>query len=70
MGTISIYDWIILLAFAGLHIVFFMALVRILNRTGYSGWWSLLGLIPVVNLVAVWRFSKAAWPATTQPKPL
>jgi hypothetical protein len=65
MGTLSIWHWLIFLASAWLSVVYWIALVRILNRTGYRGWWSLLSLVPVVNVVALWRFSKAAWPATT-----
>ena len=35
---------------------------RILKRTGFSGWWSILALIPVVNLVALWIFALIGWP--------
>ena len=37
--------------------------VRVLHRAGYSGWWSLLTLIPVANIVAIWVFAFADWPA-------
>lgn len=37
---------------------------RILKRTGHSGWWSLLVLIPVVNLCSLWLFAFVRWPAT------
>jgi hypothetical protein len=32
------------------------ALVRILNRTGYIGFWS-AGLVPVLNMIMLWQFS-------------
>jgi uncharacterized membrane protein YhaH (DUF805 family) len=51
----------------GLAVIYLIASVRILNRTGYSGWWSLLVLIPVVNVIALWKFSKARWPAIEPP---
>jgi uncharacterized membrane protein YhaH (DUF805 family) len=67
MGGISIWHWFIVIVYVCLTVVFFIALVKILNRTGYSGWWSLLVLIPVVNVIALWQFSKARWPATEPP---
>jgi uncharacterized membrane protein YhaH (DUF805 family) len=37
--------------------------VRILRKAGYSGWWSLLTLIPIVNIVMIWVFAFSDWPA-------
>lgn len=37
--------------------------VRILRRTGHTGWWVLALLIPGVNLAAIWIFAFAEWPA-------
>lgn len=36
---------------------------RVLRRAGFSRWWALLVLVPVVNLVALWLFAYARWPA-------
>jgi len=36
--------------------------VRILHKAGYSGWWSLLMLIPIVNIVMIWVFAFSDWP--------
>lgn len=63
MGSISIWHWLIVIAEIWLLIAFWIAMVRILKRVGYSGWWSLLALVPIVNVIALWRFSKARWPA-------
>lgn len=35
---------------------------RILAKAGYSQIWSLLTLIPIVNIFAVWIFAFAPWP--------
>ncbi|GAA4336662.1 hypothetical protein GCM10023144_31320 [Pigmentiphaga soli] len=35
---------------------------RILERTGHSGWWIILALIPAVNIVALWVFAYKKWP--------
>jgi len=42
---------------------------RIVAKTGRSGWWSLLTLIPMANLGAVWLFAYVDWPAVDKPKP-
>lgn len=36
---------------------------KILTRAGYSPWYCLLAIVPVVNFVAVWIFATAEWPA-------
>ncbi|HYF60222.1 MAG TPA: hypothetical protein VEA81_14830 [Burkholderiaceae bacterium] len=36
---------------------------RVLGRAGYSPWWVLLVLVPVVNLIALWVFAFVRWPA-------
>jgi hypothetical protein len=35
------------------------SVATILNQTGYSGFWSLAGFIPVIDIVMLWQFSKA-----------
>lgn len=35
---------------------------RIAKKVGYSGAWSLLILIPVVNLIAIYWFAFTEWP--------
>jgi uncharacterized membrane protein YhaH (DUF805 family) len=59
MGTFSFFHWVIVL------VVLFIGLfpsVKILNKAGYSGWWSLLTLVPLVNIVMIWVFAFADWP--------
>ncbi|MGG5540294.1 hypothetical protein P4G95_21450 [Burkholderia vietnamiensis] len=38
--------------------------VRIVRRTGHSGWWILTMFVPVLNFIMLWVFSFARWPAT------
>ena len=38
-------------------------LTRILDRAGFSGWWCVLIYIPILNLVGLWMFAFAEWPA-------
>lgn len=38
-------------------------IARVLRRAGYSSWWVLLVLVPLVNVVALWAFAYIRWPA-------
>ena len=35
---------------------------RILNRAGYSRWWLLTMVVPLLNLIMLWVFAFAVWP--------
>jgi hypothetical protein len=36
---------------------------RIWRRTGHSGWWALLMLVPLANLISLWVLAFKEWPA-------
>jgi uncharacterized membrane protein YhaH (DUF805 family) len=36
---------------------------KLWQRTGHSGWWSLLMLVPVANLISLWVLAFKDWPA-------
>lgn len=38
-------------------------LIRVLTKAGYSGWWVILAIIPLVNLISLWVFAFSRWPA-------
>lgn len=38
--------------------------VRIVRRTGHSGWWILTMFVPVLNFIMLWVFAFARRPAT------
>jgi len=64
MFSLSIWHLIALLV-AVLVIWAFVAIFgRILNRAGYSRWWLLTLVVPLVNLIMLWVFAFAEWPAT------
>jgi hypothetical protein len=51
-----------------LHLLFIIALIiipfwQIFSKAGYSGWLSLLMLVPFVNLVALYGLAFSDWPA-------
>lgn len=63
MGGLSIFHLLIVLIYLGFVVLFWISVVRIAHRTGLSGCWTVLLVIPLVNIFVVWRFSKARWPA-------
>jgi hypothetical protein len=42
---------------------------RIVNRAGYSRWWLVLMFVPVLNLIMLWVFAFADWPAAKPRSP-
>ncbi|WP_086465600.1 DUF805 domain-containing protein [Oceanibaculum nanhaiense] len=43
-------------------IVTIWASVRILDRIGHSGWWVLIGFVPVLNIAMIWALALQRWP--------
>ncbi len=62
IGIIGFALWLALV------VLFLWLYGRILMRAGFSGWWALLALIPVVNLVMLWIFAFIDWPALPPPR--
>ena len=52
---------IFFITFFGLLV--FWPVARILSRAGFNGAWCLLMIVPILNLIAVWVFAYAKWPA-------
>ncbi|WP_424627507.1 hypothetical protein [Bradyrhizobium sp. SYSU BS000235] len=63
MGSVSTTHWLLVLVYVAMIAAFFIALVRIQNWAGFGGWWSVLSIIPAVNIVMLWKFSRTRWPA-------
>ena len=58
----------IIIIFIILTIVIFPVILvsRILNKAGFSGWLSLISLVPVINLIFLWVFAFIDWPNIDQ----
>jgi hypothetical protein len=77
METMSVHEFIktvstpegfvriLILGIVGL-LVSLPPVVRILRRTGYSGWWAIIGLMHPLSLVGLWVFAYAEWPAVKE----
>jgi predicted PurR-regulated permease PerM len=63
-------DWTNMYVFGVTHWFIFAVMVaivlyptgRILNRIGFSPFWSVLALIPLINLIGLWLLALMDWP--------
>jgi len=51
------------LIYLGFTVLFVAACVSIVRKAGYSGWWVAAGAVPLVNVVMLFAFAFADWPA-------
>ncbi len=63
MLSFSVAHLVELLVFILLLWAFVAIFGRIVNRAGYSRWWLLTLFVPVLNLIMLWIFAFADWPA-------
>jgi uncharacterized membrane protein YhaH (DUF805 family) len=42
--------------------IFAVPVQKIIRKAGYSGWWTLLYFVPLVNIIMLWVFAFADWP--------
>jgi hypothetical protein len=59
MDSLSMWHWLIILVILAIYLV---PLWRIVSRAGFHGAFSVLALIPFVNIVMLWVFAFAKWP--------
>ncbi|HEV2300504.1 MAG TPA: hypothetical protein VGR91_02935 [Stellaceae bacterium] len=59
MGAFGLGAWLVMLAMA---LLFLYPIGRILDRLGVSPLWSLVALVPLLNLIALWVLAFADWP--------
>lgn len=53
---------IVLLLYLAFLILTIVASVKILSKAGYSGWWILIAIVPVVNVIMFFVFAFSEWP--------
>ena len=56
---IGLFQLLFVLAYI---LVFMVPVWKIVSKAGYSGVWSLLALIPLLNIIMLWVFAFARWP--------
>ena len=60
MQSFNLWHSIILTVFLVLQAI---PIAKILGRVGFSKWWTIAFLIPIVSLVTLWIFASVRWPA-------
>jgi hypothetical protein len=50
------------IGFVAFLVFFLYPTWRIVTKAGYHGAWSLLSLVPLVNIVMLWVFAFSNWP--------
>jgi hypothetical protein len=56
------FSVIILIAYLFFLVIAIIAWVKIISKAGYSGWWVLIGIVPVVGAVMFLVFAFSKWP--------
>lgn len=56
------------LVYAGFTVLLVASAVTIVRKAGYSGWWVCAALVPLVNLVMLFAFAFADWPALREAR--
>jgi len=59
MGSLSIFHFLIVILMLATLVV---PVVKIIQKAGYSGWWTLLWFVPFANIIMLWVFALADWP--------
>lgn len=59
MGQFSLWHFI---AWLLMVFIFIFPFWKIVAKAGYSGAWSLLAFVPIVNFIMLWVFAFANWP--------
>jgi uncharacterized membrane protein YhaH (DUF805 family) len=64
MGSLSIFHWLIVVVVLAIYLIPAAAIAK---KAGYSGWWCLILLVPLVNLIMIYVFAFANWPVLRRP---
>lgn len=59
MGGLSIWHWLIIFILLCFNLIYIPAV----RKAGFSGWWVVLSVVPIVGLVLLWIFAFIRWPA-------
>lgn len=68
MFGIGLMEFLIILIIVVIIILPVWFVAKILNKAGFSGWFSLLSLVPFLNIIALWVFAFVDWPNVDRRK--
>ncbi|MGA2037037.1 MAG: hypothetical protein ABSH04_05570, partial [Acidimicrobiales bacterium] len=61
-NTVPIGLGLFLIIYLVMLVVSVLAAIQIITKAGYSGWWFLVSLVPVVNYIMFLVFAFSKWP--------
>jgi uncharacterized membrane protein YhaH (DUF805 family) len=60
------YGWLVggaaIAVYIAILVIFLIAYIRIIQKAGYSGWWILVAIVPILNVVMFLVFAFSRWP--------
>jgi uncharacterized membrane protein YhaH (DUF805 family) len=65
MGIMGFWQFLIALLYV-VAIIYPVSII--LRRIGFSPWWSLLAVVPVINLIMLWVLAYVGWPGGGLPQ--
>ena len=68
MFGIGLPELIIIAVILSIIIVPVLLMGKVLSKAGFSAWLSLVSLIPLLNIIALWVFAFIRWPNVDQPR--
>jgi hypothetical protein len=60
MGSLSAVHWLLIVIWG---ILIGLPVAKIISKAGYSKWWAIISIFPLVNLVGLWVFAFSKWPS-------
>jgi hypothetical protein len=54
--------WVVPVVVVVFLVIYFVPLLQIIHKAGYSRWWLLIWLVPFANIVFLWIFAFSRWP--------
>jgi len=66
-ATLMLYDRFDMYTLGPAHMLIFGLILvipfwQLFSKAGYSGWWSLPMLVPIVNMLTLYVFAFSSWP--------
>jgi hypothetical protein len=61
---------VVLLIYLAVVVISIVATVKIVTKAGYSGWWVLVTIVPIVNFVMLLVFAFSEWPIVREVQAL
>jgi hypothetical protein len=61
---------VLIAVWIGFLVLYIAAFVKIISKAGYSGWWVLVGIVPILNVIMFFVFAFSDWPVLQELRQL